>query len=259
LASETVGPIKKLPVNGEGQKGVGQLVGENQAVFGEHFIEEEAKLVPIVGSDGGIGPHFPVKVAEKYGAAGNHGLAGNELVMRDGVGGKVREVAKGKGPAAIGAGVVVDGESGFPVVAELFYAAEAFGDDHIGGEVSEEIIAGVRGEEGRHSRCKQAQLAEQIAGQFDMSSCSPRPNFRRREKHGKAGQDKDCSEPRHVFLDPRERSFWARCLEPSIYIIPNGIWGYQTWPTVFDTQKIVDIPIGHGSNFEVSFFGLLLC
>ena len=65
----------------------------------------------------GLDPGLPVGVAHGRGAAGDHELAGHEVVVGDGVGGEVAEVAQPEGAERVGRGQVVDLLAHVPVVA----------------------------------------------------------------------------------------------------------------------------------------------
>ena len=74
------------------------------------------------------------------GAAGEHQLAGNEVIVRDGVGGKVTQIPQPEGAEGVGGGKIVDLLPDVPVVTMAAQRRVMLRHGRIGGDVPIEKI-----------------------------------------------------------------------------------------------------------------------
>jgi len=85
-------------------------------------------------------PALPIGVAETRARTGEHQLAGDEEVVRDHIGGEMRQVAQPEGPEAVAPGQVVDLLPHVPRVTVPAHRGVLLGDGAVGRDVAVEEI-----------------------------------------------------------------------------------------------------------------------
>src|SRR6476469_8700483 len=135
-------------------------------------------------------------MAHRRGTARDHQLAGDEVVVGDGVGGEVTQVAKAEGAQTVRGSQVVDLLAHVPVVAVTPERRVVLGDGGIGGDVAVEKVERVGAEQVGHGGGKLAEIPEHRLTQIDVGA--RRPGVRRvgkgkkHEPHAREGEREAC-------------------------------------------------------------------
>ena len=112
-------------------------VGVRVAVIQQdHVLRRPRVGVPEMGLD----PRLPVGVAHGRGAAGEHELAGHEVVVGDGVGREVAQIAQAERAQGVGGGEVVDLLADVPVVTVSAEGRVMLRDRGVGRDVAVEKV-----------------------------------------------------------------------------------------------------------------------
>ena len=132
---------------------------ERVMMMTEIVCEQILQQTPVDIAFEPVSAEFPIEMAETDAASADDDLSRHELPVRDGVRRQVRKVPKGKGFRSIVSGLVQQAKARAPMVAKLFDPAPPFGEDHVGGDVSEEKGGGVATKNPCHTGRQNAQLA----------------------------------------------------------------------------------------------------
>lgn len=147
------------------------------------------------GFDAGVGADFPVDMAEGDGRSTDGHLPGQELVVCDGVGGEVRDIAIAKRSAFFGLGGFEDAEAGAPVVAYLLDAAHLFGEDGIGRDAAVDEGPAVACDQGGDARGEEPQIGEDVGGELDVGGRPPCPGVLGQGEDDHRGQRRNETSP----------------------------------------------------------------
>ncbi len=150
---------------------------------------------PVVVAFEPVGAKFPIEMAEVDAASTDDDLTRHELPVRHGVRRQVRKVPIGKRFCSIVRSLAQQAKARAPMVAELFDPAPPFGEDHVGGDVSEQKGGGVAAKNPCDAGRQQTQLVENHTTQADVGGRSPRPN--RFGDH--AAEDEDQANCRETY------------------------------------------------------------
>ncbi len=147
------------------------------------------------GFDAGVRANLPIDVAEGDGRSTDGHLPGQELVVGDGVGGEVRDIAVAERPAFFGLGGFEDAKAGAPVVAYLLDAAHLFGEDGVGRDAAVDEGPTVARDQGGDARGQEPEISEDVGGELDVGGRPPCPGVIGQGEDDHRGQRRNETSP----------------------------------------------------------------